>query len=143
MHSRRMVHIAGSRAGIRRANDLFGKFSAAHHLPAGAVWPFQIALDEMLSNIVDHGGPAKPKARTKAGIDIEFRLDQGILELTIEDDAAAFDPLTAPVPDTKAPLESRPVGGLGIHLVRRLMDAVEYERKDGRNRLVCRKKIEA
>jgi serine/threonine-protein kinase RsbW len=142
MHSRRMVHIAGSRAGIRRANDLFGKFSAAHHLPAGAVWPFQIALDEMLSNIVDHGGPAKPKAKTKAGIAIEFRLDQGILELTIEDDAAAFDPLTAPVPDTTAPLEARPVGGLGIHLVRRLMDAVEYERKDGRNRLVCRKKIE-
>src|SRR5262249_27668745 len=65
MHARRMVHIAGSRAGIRRANDLFGKFSAAHHLPAGAVWPFQIALDEMLSNIVDHGGSAKPKAKAK------------------------------------------------------------------------------
>lgn len=145
MHARRMVHIAGSRAGIRRANDLFGKFSAAHHLPAGAVWPFQIALDEMLSNIVDHGGSAKPKAKakSKAGIDIEFRLDQGVLELTIEDDAAAFDPLMVPLPDTMAPIESRPVGGLGIYLVRRLMDAVEYERKDGRNRLVCRKKIEA
>src|SRR5262249_36860162 len=87
MPSPRMVHIAGSRAGIRRANDLFGKFPAAHRLPAGAVWPFQIALDEMLSNIVDHGGSAEPraKAKSKAGIDIEFRLDEGVLELTIED----------------------------------------------------------
>src|SRR5262249_49331941 len=136
MHARRMVHIAGSRAGIRSANDLFGKFSAAHHLPACALCPFQIALHEKLSNICEHRRPATPdaKAKSRAGVDIEFRLDQGVLELTIEDDAAAFDPLMVPLPDTMAPIESRPVGGLGIYLVRRLMDAVEYERKDGRNR---------
>jgi serine/threonine-protein kinase RsbW len=139
MEAHRMVHVAGSREGIRRAADDLGRFSAAHDLPPGAVWPFQIALDEMLSNIVDHGY-AKPE--TGREIEVEFRLEHGVLELTIVDDAAAFDPLAVEEPDTSRPAEARPIGGLGIFLVRKLMDAVEYERRDGRNRLVCRKRVE-
>jgi serine/threonine-protein kinase RsbW len=66
-----------------------------------------------------------------------------VLQLTVLDDAPPFDPLEAPEPDTTLPVEQRPLGGLGIFLVRKLMDEVQYERRDGRNRVACRKRIPA
>jgi serine/threonine-protein kinase RsbW len=59
----------------------------------------------------------------------------------VEDDGLAFNPLEMLAPDTKQPLEERPVGGLGIHLVRTLMDEVAYRRQNGRNLLVLKKEI--
>ena len=63
------------------------------------------------------------------------------LTIRVEDDGRAFDPLQAPPPDLDLPLEERPVGGLGIHIVRSVMDAVEYQRRGGRNVLTMRKTI--
>ncbi len=137
--ARRTLLIAGSPEGIRRAAHDFDAFTAANHLPAGAAWPFQVALDEVLSNIVNHGYAERDPG---GEIEIHFHLQDDVLELTIVDDAAPFDPLAAAEPDTEQPLEERPIGGLGIFLVRKLMDAVEYERREGRNRLVCRKRVE-
>lgn len=137
--ARRTLVIAGSPEGIRRAADDFDAFSRANQLPAGATWPFQVALDEMLSNIVHHGYE-KPMERRE--IEIRFWLEDGVLELTIVDDAAPFNPLTAAEPDTTRPAEEKPMGGLGIFLVRKLMDTVAYEHREGRNRLVCRKRVD-
>jgi anti-anti-sigma factor len=53
----------------------------------------------------------------------------------------AFDPLQAPLPDLTADLAERQVGGLGIHFIRSLMDAVAYDRRDGRNRLRMVKRL--
>ena len=61
----------------------------------------------------------------------------------VSDDGPEFDPLAAAEPDTALGVEERPVGGLGIALVRRLMDAVEYERRGGRNRLLMRRRLVA
>ena len=136
--ARRTLLIAGSPEGIRRAADGLDSFTAANRLPAEATWAFHVALDEVLSNIVNHGYEGNQPGE----IEIHFRLQDDVLELTILDDAAPFDPLTALEPDTEQPVAERPIGGLGIFLVRKLMDAVEYERRDGRNRLVCRKRVE-
>ena len=57
------------------------------------------------------------------------------------DDGPAFDPLAAQAPDTTLGLDERPVGGLGLMLVRRLMDDVAYERRDGRNHLRLRRRL--
>jgi anti-sigma regulatory factor (Ser/Thr protein kinase) len=59
----------------------------------------------------------------------------------IEDDAQPFNPLEAPPPDVNAPLRERPLGGLGIHLARTMMDAMAYRRENGKNILTIRKKI--
>ena len=61
--------------------------------------------------------------------------------MVVDDDGAPFDPLQAPEPDTSRPVEERPVGGLGILIVRRLMDEITYHRAGGRNRLTMRKKL--
>jgi serine/threonine-protein kinase RsbW len=61
------------------------------------------------------------------------------IELVVEDGGPAFDPLQQATPDLEAALDDRPVGGLGIHLVRQMMDEVAYQRTGQRNRLTMRK----
>ena len=67
-------------------------------------------------------------------------VDGGVM-LTVEDDGPAFDPLSLPAPDLTASLEARRVGGLGVFLVRQVMDSVRYERRDTTNRLQMTKKM--
>ena len=63
--------------------------------------------------------------------------------MSITDDGAPYDPMSAPAADTTSPLESRDPGGLGVFLVRQLMDRVEYARKDGRNCLLLAVRLSA
>ncbi len=63
--------------------------------------------------------------------------------MTIEDDGPRFDPLSLPPPDVTASLDERPIGGLGLFLVRQLMDAVSYDRVGARNRLRMTKRVGA
>ena len=68
-------------------------------------------------------------------IDLEFSRHAGVIAIVVSDGAAPFNPLLAPAPDTTAPVELRQVGGLGIALVRALVDDVCYERREDRNHL--------
>ena len=63
--------------------------------------------------------------------------------LTVTDDGHPFDPREVPEPDIQLPVEERPVGGLGIHLLRKMSDRMEYGREGGRNRLCLRKSLGA
>jgi anti-sigma regulatory factor (Ser/Thr protein kinase) len=137
--AQRTLLVVGSPEGVRQAAVEFDAFAATNRLPADAAWPLHLALDEILSNIVRHAYAEGGQGRE---IEVGFRLKDGVVELTLLDDGLAFDPLTAPQPDTTGPAEDRPVGGLGIFLLRKLMDHVEYERQAGRNRLVCRKRVD-
>ena len=62
--------------------------------------------------------------------------------LVLRDDAPPFDPLSLAAPDLAAGLDERSMGGLGIHLVRELVDEVSYRRVDGRNELTLSKHID-
>lgn len=126
--------VLGSEEGLRTARAGFEAFAASAGLTPASTWPFQVALDEVISNIVRHGKAGAP-------IQIALRLTGDALEMEISDEAAPFNPLDAPPPDTASPLEGRKVGGLGISLVRQLMDVVEYDRTTGRNRLVLRRRV--
>ena len=68
-------------------------------------------------------------------------LEQHDLALTIEDSGQPFDPTEVAEADTKLTAEERPIGGLGIFLVRRLMDSVAYQRVEGKNLLTLRKRV--
>lgn len=80
-------------------------------------------------------------------MDLELRLDLGVeppvCEMMVVDDGPEFDPLSVPEPDRALGVEERPIGGLGMALVRRLMDEVKYERRDGKNRLRLRRRLVA
>jgi serine/threonine-protein kinase RsbW len=113
-------------------------FCEAEHLPEDTAWRLRVALDEIVANIVSHGATS-----AKSGaIDVWFRREGDIVEVRIADDGVPFDPLLRPAPDLTAPLEDRSAGGVGIVLVKALMDEVRYERTT-RNILSLRRKIDA
>jgi serine/threonine-protein kinase RsbW len=60
----------------------------------------------------------------------------------MEDDGRPFDPLKVPEPDIRTSVHERTMGGLGIHLVRKVMDGLEYKRQANRNFLIMKKKTE-
>jgi anti-sigma regulatory factor (Ser/Thr protein kinase) len=131
--------VAGTTEGLREAEQGFDEFSTAHGLTRNDTWPFHVALDEILSNLVKYGYAGR---RGLGRIEIVLHLEAEALEMVILDDAPPFNPLEAARPDTSLDLEQRPVGGLGIEIVRRLMDLTEYRRvDDGRNRLTLRRRL--
>ena len=98
-----------------------------------------VVAEELLSNIVrDAWGGREPGV---CAVDVEAAaLDRTVeVRLRTEDDGVAFDPLAAPAPDLDLTLEERPLGGMGIALVRAMTDAQIYVRTDGRNVLEVRK----
>jgi serine/threonine-protein kinase RsbW len=70
---------------------------------------------------------------------VRLSAEPGEIKAEVEDDGEPFNPLEAPEPDTEKSLEERTIGGLGIHLVRKLMDRLEYKREGERNLLTVRK----
>jgi anti-sigma regulatory factor (Ser/Thr protein kinase) len=113
-------------------NQFLQDFWAAAALAPAAMQPFELALEEIFMNVVMHG--SEP-GRTPW---VEVCLDSGPAEtvsMTVEDDGLEFDPLSLPTPDLSAGIDQRPVGGLGVFLVRQMMDAVSYQRVGTRNQL--------
>jgi serine/threonine-protein kinase RsbW len=113
-------------------NQFLQDFWTAAALAPAAMQAFELALEEIFMNIVMHG--SEPD-RTPW---VEVSLDGGAAEtvtLTVEDDGPQFDPLSLPTPDLSAGLDQRPVGGLGVFLVRQMMDTVSYQRIGTRNQL--------
>lgn len=101
-------------------------------LPLDLSFKLNVALDEIITNIVSYGavdgvGPLS--------IEVTLRQFPDRLEADVTDNGVAFDPLSVPPPDVTAAMEDRTIGGLGIHLVRNLMDKVAYSREGERNRL--------
>jgi anti-sigma regulatory factor (Ser/Thr protein kinase) len=117
---------------------MFDAFVEEQGLPERAAWPFKVALDEVLSNITKYG---RAGAGPTPSVEVLLRLTADDLEVEVRDDTRPFNPLDVPAPDMTLPVEARPVGGLGIFLVRKLMDAVEYEWTGGRNRLRMRRRL--
>ncbi len=131
------LSVSGAAESVRQVARAFDTFSASCGIAGPVAQAVQVALDEILSNTVRSAFAPGQTGR----IDVRFEVAQGVLDILIVDDGIPFDPLARAEPDTKAPLEARPVGGLGIHLVKRLMDDVAYQRLEGENRLRLRKKI--
>ena len=104
--------------------------------PGKARAQIDVAIDEILSNIIRYAYPREPGSVT-----VRYECEDGIFSISFEDEGAQYNPLKKPDPDTSLPAEERKIGGLGIFLVKKTMDDMEYRRLDGRNVLTIRKKI--
>jgi anti-sigma regulatory factor (Ser/Thr protein kinase) len=94
----------------------------------------QLCLEEAVANIIMYGG-AKDDAIVIA---VELERNCGTLVARIEDNGQQFDPTRAPPPAPAVSLEQAKVGDVGIHLMRSFANGMDYERRDGRNRLTLR-----
>ena len=114
---------------VPRVVAAFGEFAEAHALPTAVRRSIQVALDEFVYNPIVYGFA---KRGTGEG-EVRVELDGGAVRVTITDDGPPFDPLAYADPDTALSVEEREIGGLGIHLVRQMMDEVSYRYEGGRN----------
>jgi anti-sigma regulatory factor (Ser/Thr protein kinase) len=119
---------------LSRMPELVAQLAERQGLSADVVFGMNVALDEMLSNIIKYGYTDDAIHEIR----IRLSVSNGMLVAEIEDDGQPFDPCAAGPVDVDAPLEERKVGGLGIHIVRALMAEVGYARVAGRNRLVMK-----
>ena len=97
-----------------------------------------LALEEALVNVVEY---AYKEGTGKIVLSAEYKTDENMLVFVLSDFGVAFDPLEHPDADTTLSLDEREIGGLGIFLIKEIMDKVEYCRKDGMNILTMYKSL--
>ena len=85
------------------------------------IYDLILAVNEAATNIVIHGYRGRP-----GEIEIELRQLGDAIEIRLRDQAPLFDPTRVPEPDLTLPLHKRPLGGMGVHVTRELMDAMRY-----------------
>jgi sigma-B regulation protein RsbU (phosphoserine phosphatase) len=132
----RTLRLGSDLSEIARADEWLGLFCRETGVSGEPVEDLRLALEEVLANVVRHGyGEGQP-----GEIEVGIGLEGEMVRLEVRDRARPFNVLEAPAPDLEIPLDDRPSGGLGVHLVRRLMDRVDYAREEGENRLVLERR---
>jgi len=108
-------------------------------LSKDCITEMNICLDEAFTNIVSYGFTDDMEHLIKFTID----WDNDVLILRVEDDGIPFNPLAQKDPEIATDLLNIKVGGLGIHIIKKLMDDICYRRNQGKNKLILKKFLEA
>jgi anti-sigma regulatory factor (Ser/Thr protein kinase) len=124
---------------IRRLADRVDAFCRESGIAPEHAFNLNLALDELITNVILYGYEDEDEHQIRIGLSWNDR--ELVAELV--DDGRPFDPLTqSPEPQLEIPLEDRKIGGLGLHLVRTLMDEVRYRRDGLNNRLELVKRVQ-
>lgn len=131
------LELSADMAGLEKADRTLDEFAVAVQLPQETLFHVRLVLEEILMNVISYGSDGAKVP------DVQLNMEQkdGTLSMEIADNGIAFDPLQLPPPDLNAEIEDRPIGGLGIFLVRELMDSVSYRRDGEWNRLMVTKTV--
>ena len=122
-------------SGIAVVSSALQELMNDHSFANEDILDTQLAVEEAITNVIVHG------YRNQGGdVGVTCRATRGIVEVQIEDAAPPFDPLSLPEPDLTADIEERQVGGLGIFLIRQVMDEIVYRHENGKNILVLVKR---
>ncbi len=137
MAERRIV-IKNHLPEIAAVNEKFEAFAEKLSIPMPITMKFYVIFDELLSNIMSYAY----RDNREHDIDVRMALVGKRLTVTITDDGVPFNPLSVEAPDTDLSLEDRDPGGLGIHLVRNLVDDMSYQRRIDKNVLTLMSHLE-
>jgi anti-sigma regulatory factor (Ser/Thr protein kinase) len=130
------VTIRNDVADLANVTETVDRVGVEAGIPARVVMQLQVVLDEVLSNVIKYAWPDGGSHEFVVGINVR----DGGIEITITDDGRPFNPLVQP-PPAPPPPGRRPIpGGVGIHMVRQLVDGFEYVRFDGRNQVTLTKR---
>jgi serine/threonine-protein kinase RsbW len=120
-------------AELATLRDRLDAIGLRHGIGGQTLAKLQVALDELASNVIKYGWPEGGDHEVR----VRFAVRRDRVEIEIVDDGLAFDPRGAPEPLPSS--GSRRLGGLGLHIVRKLVDRIDYERLEGHNRTVVTK----
>jgi serine/threonine-protein kinase RsbW len=127
---RQTLTLRNDLAELARLTEFIDAFCAPLQPSEKDVMSLQLALEEAVTNVINHAyKDGQPHTFT---VVLKAEADHRVTAV-LTDDAPAFDPLARPEVDITRPLEEREIGGLGVHLVKKLMDFAGYERRDGCN----------
>ncbi|MEJ2719468.1 MAG: ATP-binding protein [Deltaproteobacteria bacterium] len=129
-----LLTMEGTRGHVARAISQAMVFLESHALPPRSLYQVNLALEEILTNIVRHG--CQEGTTNEIHVRVELKSAEVIIECV--DDCCEFNPLDAAPPDFDSPLLECEPGGLGIHLVKEATSSMEYCRDQGRNVLRVR-----
>jgi serine/threonine-protein kinase RsbW len=117
-------------SAMRQVDDFVTAFVSEQAIAADEAARILILLEELLTNLMKYGYPDRAEP---GQAEIVLELNGSRLEIEFIDDGCAFDPFAVAPPDLDEPLEARPVGGLGLHILRSLTDDSRYERRNETN----------
>ena len=123
---------------VPRLNTFVSDMCNSLDAPLDVTAQVQLAVEEAVVNVMDYAYPAG----TRGELTVEVQADDEQLQFIIRDTGIPFDPTTTPEIDTTLSAKDRPIGGLGIHLVRQIMDDVQYRRIGEFNVLTLIKKYQ-
>lgn len=126
-----LLHLKNNIDDVPSLSEWLGMLVQDGFFPEDKLFNLDLALEEAVVNVMNYAYPDQEDMP----VDITARRDGNRLTFVVEDGGIPFDPTKREDPDITLSAEDRPVGGLGILLVRQLMDNVSYERTDGKNRL--------
>ena len=135
-----VLRIYASHEELQQAEQKINEFGKRQGWSEEVFFKVNLAIEEIGLNVIDYGYEGDERKQ----LEICFRCERAVLTMEITDEARAFDPLTdTPLPDTDASIEERPIGGLGVHLIKEMMDEVSYSRDGGRNRLTMKMRLDS
>ena len=131
------IILANDIAEISRLAAFIEEVGEAFSLSPDVVFNLNLVLEEAVVNVIHY---AYPKEEHQS-IYLSAHLHEGSIVLVVTDTGKEFDPTLAPEVDITLSADERPIGGLGIFLIRQIMNEVRYERIDGKNILTLEKKL--
>jgi len=136
-HDGLTLRLANRLAEIPRSAELVDAYCTQQGVASSVGFAINVSLEELLGNTMTYGYGDDREHE----IVVRIWREDADLVVDIADDARPFDPTAAAAPDLNLPLEERPIGGLGIELVRGMMDSVEYRYDGTKNHIRLRKRI--
>ena len=137
MSEMKVLKVPASDDRLYEVQDFVNAELEENDCPMATQLLIEISLEELFVNISHYAYP-----EGNGWAEIHVGVEDGVMELTLIDGGIPFDPLAKPDPDVTLMAEDRQIGGLGIYMVKQKMDAMEYERRDDKNILTIRKKLE-
>ncbi len=119
---------SATRANLPALLELLDVFCERHGVDADSHHDLHLIVEEACVNVMTHAYPADAPGPLALEVALSASGGMKLLEATIEDQGRPFDPLTLPMPDQSGPLDDLPIGGLGVHLIRKLSARQCYRR---------------
>jgi serine/threonine-protein kinase RsbW len=133
------ITLPGRLDSLPALSDFVADASRTLGLDAESAHAVQLAVEEACANVIQHGAPTNQPGPLSIAVDL--CRDGQDCTVTLRDRGTPFDPTSHPLPDLSPRLRKRRPGGLGVYLIRRLMDQVSYQVQDGVNTLTMVKRL--
>ena len=131
------IILANELSEISRLNDFIEDIGNEFSLTPDVVFNLTLVLEEAVVNVINYAYPKEDHE----SIYLSAKMQDGSIIFVLSDSGKEFDPTMAPEADVTLSAEDRQIGGLGIFLIRQIMNEVRYERIDGKNVLTLEKKL--